>query len=623
MLTAVDGTGAAQRTSRWTYDPPNGKGFLHRRCRFAGTNANCASVGEFRETFEYDKDARVATRDTEIRDGATSSSFPHRYRYLNDGRLSTVRYPSGLTVRRTYNAHGYLSGIVNHAGGAKLETYGARDAYGNVGKETYGQDAAAVVTTRTFEAGSGRVTDIDTVHGTTTLQDNAYRWRTNGILTRRDAAGGRAEAFAYDGLNRLLTATAARNGATVRTLTSGYGTDKLGNPASMTSSVSGEAGVASMHYGSRTATAAPGPDALTSATVGGIANTLSHDTAGNVTRYDRASGDDRFIAWDARNRPVTVTEGASAATATPTARETFRYGPSSRRYYRQSSWREAGTQLSQETFYAGGGYEELRFAGANTATVIQKAQVTDNVLHVRKSVTTGTGNSATTVTTAHFEYAHRDHLGSVEAISRLVDGALSVRHLAYDPYGSRRATDWTRSLTAAEKATLAGTLRETTSRGFTGHEQLDRVGLIHMHGRMYDPVLGRYLSPDAAVSHPGFSQSWNGYAYVSNSPLSYTDPTGMVQAGPGCNVGGVMCLGSNGGGFCGNGGLLLGARGIGTAAYGGRPAGPEPRTRLPLGSGRRSRRRLDWGPVRQNRRLSERRTWRFDNQQHVPASRYR
>ena len=75
------------------------------------------------------------------------------------------------------------------------------------------------------------------------------------------------------------------------------------------------------------------------------------------------------------------------------------------------------------------------------------------------------------------------------------------------------------------------------------------MGLIHTNGRLYDPALGRYLSPDAAVSHPGLSKSWNGYAYVSNSPLSYTDPTGMVQAGPGCNVGGVMCLESGGGGF--------------------------------------------------------------------------
>ena len=233
--------------------------------------------------------------------------------------MRTVRYPSGLTVRHTYNAHGYLSGIVNHAGGTVLETYGARDAYGNVSEETYGN---GVGTTRAFEAGSGRLTGIgtqfeqtvDAVTSTTTLQDNAYRWRTNGILTRRSASGGRAETFAYDGLNRLLTATAARSGTSLRTLTTGYGTtvDKLGNPASMTSSVTADADVTSMAYGSRTATAAPGADALTSATIAGTVNTLWHDDAGNVTRYDRASGDDRFIAWDARNLPVSVTEAPCA-----------------------------------------------------------------------------------------------------------------------------------------------------------------------------------------------------------------------------------------------------------------------------------------------------------------------
>ena len=37
------------------------------------------------------------------------------------------------------------------------------------------------------------------------------------------------------------------------------------------------------------------------------------------------------------------------------------------------------------------------------------------------------------------------------------------------------------------------------------------------------------------------SQDWNGYSYVANSPLSFTDPTGMVRAGS-CNVGGVMCM---------------------------------------------------------------------------------
>ncbi len=50
------------------------------------------------------------------------------------------------------------------------------------------------------------------------------------------------------------------------------------------------------------------------------------------------------------------------------------------------------------------------------------------------------------------------------------------------------------------------------------------------------------------MSDPTSSQSWNGHAYVANSPLSFTDPTGMVRAGSGCNVG-VMCLDDGGGGF--------------------------------------------------------------------------
>ncbi len=75
---------------------------------------------------------------------------------------------------------------------------------------------------------------------------------------------------------------------------------------------------------------------------------------------------------------------------------------------------------------------------------------------------------------------------------------------------------------------------EHVSRGFTRHEHLDRTGLIHMNGRMYDPRLGRFLSPDPIVGDPTSSQSWNLYSYVGNNPLSYVDPTGLVQAGPRC-----------------------------------------------------------------------------------------
>lgn len=64
-------------------------------------------------------------------------------------------------------------------------------------------------------------------------------------------------------------------------------------------------------------------------------------------------------------------------------------------------------------------------------------------------------------------------------------------------------------------------------RGFTGHEHLPSVfGLIDMNGRMYDPVLGRFLSPDPYVQSPDYAQNFNRYAYCFNNPLVYTDPSG-------------------------------------------------------------------------------------------------
>ena len=47
-----------------------------------------------------------------------------------------------------------------------------------------------------------------------------------------------------------------------------------------------------------------------------------------------------------------------------------------------------------------------------------------------------------------------------------------------------------------------------------------------MNGRVYDPRLGRFLSPDPYVQAPGYSQSFNRYSYVWNNPLKYTDPDG-------------------------------------------------------------------------------------------------
>jgi RHS repeat-associated protein len=71
----------------------------------------------------------------------------------------------------------------------------------------------------------------------------------------------------------------------------------------------------------------------------------------------------------------------------------------------------------------------------------------------------------------------------------------------------------------------------TTFKGYTGHERVDAVGLIHMGGRIYDPTLGRFLSPDSVVQASADLQSLDRYSYVANNPLSATEPSGHSLSG--------------------------------------------------------------------------------------------
>ena len=122
-------------------------------------------------------------------------------------------------------------------------------------------------------------------------------------------------------------------------------------------------------------------------------------------------------------------------------------------------------------------------------------------------------------------YPHRDHLGSIDLVTGETGQALDTR--SFDAWGRARNADWT----PVGAATIVP-LNET-KRGFTGHEHLDSVGLIHMNGRVYDPLLGRFLSADPSDAlNPGVGL--NRYAYVLNNPLSLTDPSGFASVfGPG------------------------------------------------------------------------------------------
>ena len=78
-------------------------------------------------------------------------------------------------------------------------------------------------------------------------------------------------------------------------------------------------------------------------------------------------------------------------------------------------------------------------------------------------------------------------------------------------------------------------------RGYTGHEMLPGFELINMGGRMYDPVVARFLSCDNFVQEPTNSQNFNRYSYCLNNPLKYTDPSGeFFHLIIGAAIGGMM-----------------------------------------------------------------------------------
>jgi RHS repeat-associated protein len=110
-------------------------------------------------------------------------------------------------------------------------------------------------------------------------------------------------------------------------------------------------------------------------------------------------------------------------------------------------------------------------------------------------------------TNGTLSYTLQDHLGSTSASTN--SSGVSTSTIKYFPFGATRST--------------SGTL--PTDKEFTG-QRLDSTGLYYYGARYYDPMIGRFISPDTIVPDPTNPQALNRYSYVLNNPLKYTDPTG-------------------------------------------------------------------------------------------------
>lgn len=105
-------------------------------------------------------------------------------------------------------------------------------------------------------------------------------------------------------------------------------------------------------------------------------------------------------------------------------------------------------------------------------------------------------------------FFHPDHQGSTSVVTDALGN--KVGDSAYLPFGATRQES---GLTSVKYK-------------YTGQEQDKEIGLYNYNARLYDPDLGRFLTPDTIVPDPTNPQGLNRYSYVINNPLNFTDPTG-------------------------------------------------------------------------------------------------
>jgi RHS repeat-associated protein len=461
-------------TSSWTFDTCT-KG-IGKLCQARADNGYSRSIG-------YDALGRPSSTSTTIDSVYTSSVT-----YDANGRIATQTYPNRLVIKYIYTSLGRLKEIRNNATNALYWQANAYDAEGHLTQQLYGNN---VITQQIFEATTGRIKNIYAGAGNS-IQSLNYNYDSVGnLLSRTDNNQALSETFLYDNLNRLTSTTINAPSGT-NTLTYTY--NAIGNILSRSD-------LGNYTYGN--VNAKPHAVAQIALKVGGK-RTYHYDLNGSLTQEVQYNASNsvvtnlgRTVTYTSFNMPHAINDSATNMT--------FAYGPEHQR--------TTQTTLQAKTIYlhpdntGGLFYEKEVLNNGSGSTIVHKNFITAN----GKAIAIVKQSGATT----NLIYLHYDTLGSTTAITN--EAGAVIERLAYEPFGKRRTP------TGIFNATLKGV---ETDRGFTSHEHLEEFGLIHMNGRVYDPLVGRFMSADPLIQEQDNLQSYNRYSYVMNNPLMFIDPSG-------------------------------------------------------------------------------------------------
>lgn len=445
----------------------NGKTIITRRDRYGRvTNTNRP---EFNTIYSYNSDGLLLNE-------TSPNSTSRNYEYDAFGRIAKMKefVPDGKYLEKTYTySDGNVSTIAYNSQGGLIGTEYYSYAYGH--RSEIKLNNTTSIWKLTSENDYGQPITIQTGP-----LAKSFSYTTYGMPVRRMAGSLQDFNYSFDAQNGNLLSRKDNK----RNITESFQYDNL-NRLSM---------------------------------VGGTAVTYS--SSGNLT-YMPGTG---TLAYASTSLPYAVTMLTPDGNAVPAREQQVTYTS----FNRPASISENGV-IATFTYNSAG--DRVKMSVTNSGTVVCTRYYMSGQYEVDSNNNTerlylgGDFYSAPAVYVKEtgvwkLYYLCRDYLGSITHIAN-ADGTLK-QEMSYSAWGRLR-NPVTQAVYApgAEPALFLG-------RGYTGHEYLPWFGLINMNARLYDPALGRFLSPDPYVQLIDFTQNYNRYSYCLNNPLRYTDPSGEL-----------------------------------------------------------------------------------------------